>query len=103
MITNLNESTFNDFMAQANNPVLVDYWAVWCAPCRMMNPIINELAKELDGKVIFAKVDVDANPVLSRELVSIPTIRVFINNFCIKEITGAKPKAVLLKELEELL
>ena len=103
MLVNLDEFTFADFVNAAKNPVVVDYWAEWCGPCRMMNPILKELSEELEGKVIFAKVDVDANPDLSSGIVSIPTLKVFVNGFCIKEITGAKPKPALLKELEDLL
>ena len=103
MITNLDETSFEDFINNAGNPVVVDYWATWCNPCKMMNPVIEELAEELAGKVIFAKVDVDANPELSSGLVSVPTVRVFVKGFCIKEFTGAKPKPAFLKILEETL
>lgn len=103
MITELDVYTFEDFVLNSLNPVVVDYWAEWCAPCKMLNPVLEELSTELEGKVVFAKVNVDANPELSSGLVSIPTIKVFVQGFCVKEIVGAKPKPALLKLLEETL
>lgn len=103
MITELDETNFESYLDSATNPVVVDFWASWCKPCAMMNPILEELSTELTGKVLFAKVDVDANPAISAGVTSIPTLKVFVRGVCVKEITGAKPKPALLKILEETL
>ena len=84
-------------------PVLVDFWAEWCAPCKMILPILEELSTEIQNDVIIAKVNVDDNPELAEGITSIPTMRVYVNGEIVKEFTGAKTKPALLAELKEFL
>ena len=100
MITNLTVETFDDFIASADKPVLVDYWAEWCRPCKMMLPVLEQLSEEWADRLIVAKVDVDANEQLALGLTSIPTLRLFKLGEIAYEVTGAKPKMVLMEELE---
>lgn len=85
--------------------VLVDFWAEWCAPCKMMNPILEEIASEFEGKLFVVKVDVDKNQSLAEkfEIRSIPTMKVFVDGEIVKGFEGASPKRVLLNELKEFL
>ena len=97
-----------DFEAQvekATMPVLVDFWADWCAPCKMIAPMVEDLANEYDGKVTFVKVDVDSNPETSIKfgIRSIPTLLLFKDGKPVDQVIGAVPKAVLKSRLESAL
>ncbi len=85
-------------------PVLVDFWAEWCGPCRMVSPILEKLAKEFDGKVRIAKVDTDANPALSQafRIMSIPTIMAFKNGHLVFNQAGALPEPAFRDLIEQL-
>ena len=104
-ITTLNESTFDEQIATAELPVVVDFWAEWCGPCKMIAPILEELAAEQDGKLSVAKLNVDENPDLAMRynVMSIPTLLVFKDGEVAKRLVGAKPKSALLQELSEFL
>ena len=82
--------------------VVVDCWAPWCGPCRMVAPVIEELAKEMQGKVVFGKLNVDENPATSakHQIMSIPTLLVFKNGDLVDRLVGAYPKEELKKKLE---
>jgi len=82
--------------------IVVDCWAPWCGPCRMVGPVIDELAKELQGKVVFGKLNVDENPETSmkHKIMSIPTLLVFKNGNLVERLVGAHPKEELKKKLE---
>ena len=101
----INDKNFEDEVINSDIPVLVDFWAEWCMPCRMVAPIVEELAKEYTGKMKFVSVDVDANPdtAMKYNIRSIPALIVFKNGIPIDQIVGAVPKSALQEKVDSVL
>jgi thioredoxin len=99
------DATFADEVLQADGPVLVDFWAEWCGPCKMVSPVLDEIAGEYPDKITVAKVNIDENPSIARDyqIMSIPTMSVFDKGRVVKSIIGARPKAAILKELSDFI
>lgn len=99
------DATFDAEVLQADGPVLVDFWAEWCVPCKRMAPILEELAAEHGDKLKVVKLDTDANTATAARygITSIPTLNVYSGGEVVKSITGAKPKPLLVRELEDYL
>ncbi|THJ70981.1 thioredoxin, partial [Candidatus Frankia alpina] len=95
------DSTFTAEVLQSDVPVLVDFWAEWCGPCKMVGPVLEEIAKEHGEKLRIVKLNIDENPETARnyQIMSIPTMAVFVKGEVDKSIVGAKPKAALLRDL----
>ena len=101
----VDDNNFDQIVLQAKTPVLVDLWAAWCAPCRMVEPVVEELAQEYEGKISFAKLDVDHNPKTASRygIMSIPTLLIFKDGKPVSNIVGFRPKAELKRSLDAVL
>jgi thioredoxin len=99
------DATFDTEVLQNSKPVVVDYWAEWCGPCRMVAPVLEEIASEHSDKLEVVKLNIDENPKVAQryQIMAIPTMSVFFNGEVVKQIVGAKPKAALLRELSEFI
>ncbi len=105
MAIELTDANFEDLAVKSEKPVVVDFWAEWCGPCRMVAPVVEELSKDYEGKAIVGKVDVDANNEISAKygIRNIPTILFLKNGEVVDKQVGAAPKAALAEKLDKLL
>jgi len=105
MAVEITDSNFSEVVTNSDKPVLVDFWAAWCGPCRMVGPLIEEMHGEYDGRAVIGKVDVDQNPGVSAQygVRSIPTILFIKNGEVVDKVVGAVPKATLTQKLDQLL
>ena len=101
----LTDATFADEIKNATTPILVDFWAEWCGPCRAVGPILEEISDEHGAKLKIVKLNTDEESAIAMKygITSIPSMYVFVNGEVVKQIVGAKPKPALLKELESFL
>ena len=101
-LLNITDDNFETEVLQSNEPVLIDFWAVWCGPCRMIAPIVEEMSGEYAGKAKIAKLDVDANPNVAMKygIRSIPMILIFKDGKVVEQIVGAVPKQKLVNALD---
>ena len=101
MALEITDSSFQEVVLQSDKPVLVDFWAPWCPPCRMLSPVIEQLHNEFEGKAVVAKVDIDNNQQVALEygIRSIPTLLIFKNGEVVDKIVGLSPKEVIVEKL----
>ncbi len=105
MALEFTDANFEELVLNAEIPVLVDFWAEWCGPCRMVGPIVQEIGQDYEGKVVVGKLDVDSNPGVSAKfgIRNIPTILFFKGGQVVDKQVGAVPKQVLVNKLEALM
>ena len=103
--TPVTTATFEAEVLKSTTPVLVDFWAEWCGPCRAVGPILEEISNEYGSKIKIVKLNTDEESAIAMKygIVSIPTMNVFVNGEVVKSIVGAKPKPALLKDLESFI
>ena len=104
-VADVTDATFTDLVIKSTKPVLIDYWADWCAPCKQLSPIIEELARDYGDKVTFLKLDTNTNPQVpvQQGVLGLPTIQIFVGGEVVKSFLGGKTKATLLKAIEEFI
>ena len=97
------DETFETEVLKSEKPVIVDYWAEWCGPCKMVAPVLEQIAAEHADKIEVVKLNIDENPTVSQKygIMAIPTMNVFSGGQVVKQIVGAKPKSAILRELAE--
>jgi len=101
----ISDGTFDDAVMKSDIPVLVDFWAPWCGPCKMVAPILEEIASQYDGKLKVVKMDVDSNSQIASQyrIMSIPSLLIFKNGKLVDQVIGALPKAQLINHVDKVL
>ncbi|HSN42619.1 MAG TPA: thioredoxin domain-containing protein [Propionibacteriaceae bacterium] len=104
-VIHVTDATFDELVVKAPLPTLVDYWADWCAPCKQLSPIIEELAVAYEGRLNVVKLDTNVNPVIPTQqgVLGLPTLQLFVNGEVVKQLQGGKTKAQLIKAFDEYL
>lgn len=104
-VAEVTDATFEAEVLRSPKPVMVDYWADWCSPCKQIAPIIEELAQQYGDRVTFVKLDTNANPdtPVQMGIMGLPTLQVFVDGVVVKSMTGGKTKAALIRAIEEYL
>lgn len=105
MAIEVNDANFEEVVLQSDKPVLVDFWAEWCGPCRMVGPVVEELAEDYEGKAVITKMDVDSNPGIPAKygIRNIPTILFFKGGEVVDKQVGAAPKTAFSQKIDVLL
>jgi len=105
MALEITDANFEELVVKSGKPVVIDFWAEWCGPCRMVGPIVNEMATEFEGKAVIGKVDVDSNPGITAQfgIRNIPTVLYFKEGKVVDKQVGAVPKSTYVNKLNALL